>query len=180
MGSRETHDSKREFETWVRSISIDPVSLCIHVEKDKRVPINPTEQPHGSIITTVTSTAAAGQTVIDNPRRGEIIVHKRSGGQYYEESNIKRKKQEGQDMEQMGRCGKVRLDNYIGKERLSTNSSTAYGKKGRTSSSSLTATLRLHKQVEERRLRLRNGSTGSVRNDTKQSTSTNFVPQDAV
>eukprot|EP00960_Hanusia_phi_P073479 768021-Hanusia_phi.AAC.2 len=61
----------QEFETRVRSISTDPVSRCIYVEKDKWVPINPTEQPHGSIITTVTATAAAGQTVVDNPRRGQ-------------------------------------------------------------------------------------------------------------
>eukprot|EP00960_Hanusia_phi_P065331 766060-Hanusia_phi.AAC.5 len=49
----------QQFEARVRSISTDFVSLCIHIEKDKRVPINPTVQPHGSIITTVTSTAAA-------------------------------------------------------------------------------------------------------------------------
>eukprot|EP00960_Hanusia_phi_P075573 768441-Hanusia_phi.AAC.14 len=68
----------QEFETRVRSISTDSVSHSIHIEKDERIPINLTlEQPHGSTITTVTSTAAAGQTVVDNPRR-VIEVHSAS------------------------------------------------------------------------------------------------------
>eukprot|EP00960_Hanusia_phi_P064601 765839-Hanusia_phi.AAC.1 len=101
----------QEFETRVRSISTDSVSLCIHIEKDKRAPINPTsEQPHGSTITIVKSRAAAGQTVVDNPRRViaidpgranlicgvevspqvETIVHICSRGHYYKGSSIQK------------------------------------------------------------------------------------------
>eukprot|EP00960_Hanusia_phi_P001714 49571-Hanusia_phi.AAC.3 len=182
------------------------------LNNDKRVPINPTsEKPYGSTITTVTSPEAAGQTVVDSPRRVIVIDPGRTnlicGGKtspvwrvrlsftnVLEASITRRVISKGiTSRSSIGtngqmiahyckqRCRRVRLDSYIGKKLLSTNSSIAYGRKwNRKSLSSPTATLRLHQQVEERGLFLGNGSKGSVRNDIKQSTSTNSVPQIAV
>eukprot|EP00960_Hanusia_phi_P059153 764089-Hanusia_phi.AAC.2 len=75
-----------QISTFTRQISLARKKLTIRVKRVKWVPIHPTEQPHGSMITTVTLTAAA----LEVSPQGETIVHKHSRGQYYEESNIQK------------------------------------------------------------------------------------------